>query len=63
MRERGYPLDDLEQRAADISVDHPELAEQYREGIRLRTGEPSAEDLRSSLQHFRRLFEELIAQR
>jgi hypothetical protein len=60
MRERGYPLDDLEQRAADISVDHPELAERYRDGTRLRTGEPSADELRSAMQHFRRLFDELV---
>jgi hypothetical protein len=25
MRERGYPVDDFDQRAADISVDHPEV--------------------------------------
>ena len=30
MRDRGYPVDDFEQRAADISVEHPELVERYR---------------------------------
>src|SRR5215210_5987672 len=30
MRERGYPVDDFEQRAADLSVNHPELVENYR---------------------------------
>src|SRR5437588_4706486 len=30
MRARGYPVDDFERRAADISVDHPELVEKYR---------------------------------
>ena len=30
MRDRGYPVDDFEQRAADVSVDHPQVAENYR---------------------------------
>ena len=30
MRERGYPVDDFDQRAADISVDHPNVVEHYR---------------------------------
>ena len=30
MQERGYPMDDFEQRAADISVDHPDVVQHYR---------------------------------
>ena len=30
MRDRGYPIDDFDQRAADISVDHPDIVENYR---------------------------------
>jgi hypothetical protein len=30
MRERGYPIDDFDQQAADISVDHPTVVENYR---------------------------------
>jgi hypothetical protein len=30
MRERGYPMDDFEQRASDISVDHPDVVQHYR---------------------------------
>ena len=30
MRDRGYPVDDFEQRAADISVDHPQVVDDYR---------------------------------
>ena len=30
MRDRGYPVDDFEQRATDVSVDHPQVAENYR---------------------------------
>jgi len=30
MKARGYPVSDFDQRAADISVDHPRVAENYR---------------------------------
>lgn len=64
MRERGYPVDDFEQRAADISVDHPELVERYRtaNGIARASerGEASTEDLRHSVRHYRALFVELL---
>jgi hypothetical protein len=36
MAERGYPVEDFEQRAADISVDHPQVVENYRQGPRHR---------------------------
>jgi len=64
MRERGYPVDDFEQRAADISVEHPELVEKYRtaDGIARASerGEASTEDLRHSVRHYRALFVELL---
>jgi len=64
MRERGYPVDDFEQRAADISVEHPELVERYRtaNGIARASerGEASTEDLRHSVRHYRALFVELL---
>jgi hypothetical protein len=64
MRERGYPMDDFEQRAADVSVDHPQVVENYREGHRLArasaTGDGTTEDLRRAMQHYRSLFEELV---
>ena len=60
MRDRGYPVDDFEQRAADISVEHPELVEKYRtaHGIARANvrGEASTEDLRHSVRHYRALF-------
>ena len=58
MRERGYPVDDFEQRSADISVDHPHVVEHYRQGHRLANG--STEDQRQAMQHYRALFEELV---
>jgi hypothetical protein len=67
MKERGYPTDDFEQRAADISVEHPELVERYRtaHGIAQSNerGQASTEDLRQSVRHYRALFEELLGDR
>ncbi|HXE93692.1 MAG TPA: hypothetical protein VN544_07720 [Gaiellaceae bacterium] len=64
MRDRGYPVDDFDQRAADISVEHPELVERYRtaNGIARASerGEASTEDLRHSVRHYRALFVELL---
>jgi hypothetical protein len=64
MKDRGYPVDDFEQRAADISVEHPELVEKYRtaHGIAQASerGEASTEDLRHSVRHYRALFVELL---
>jgi hypothetical protein len=64
MRERGYPVQDFEQRAADVSVDYPQVVEHYREGHRLAeasaAGGDSTEDLRRAMQHYRSLFEELV---
>ena len=64
MKERGYPVDDFEQRAADISVEHPELVERYRtaDGIARANerGTATTEDLRQSVRHYRALFEQLL---
>lgn len=64
MQERGYPVDDFEQRAADVSVDHPEVVENYREGHRLSTapsdGDGETENLRQAMRHYRALFDDLV---
>jgi len=64
MKDRGYPMDDFEQRAADISVDHPQVVENYRAAHRISATTGSAgtttEDQRQAMQHFRSLFEELL---
>jgi hypothetical protein len=64
MEARGYPVSDFDQRAADISVDHPRVVENYRSahGIALRVGKEQAttEDLRTAMIHYRALFEELV---
>jgi hypothetical protein len=64
MKTRGYPVSDFDQRAADISVDHPRVVENYRSGhqIALRVGKDAAttEDLRTAMIHYRSLFDELV---
>jgi hypothetical protein len=64
MEERGYPVEDFEQRAADVSVDHPHVVENYRHGHTLARasadGSDSTENLRQAMRHFRALFEELV---
>ena len=65
MRDRGYPVaDEFEQRAADVSVDHPEVVEHYRAAHAISTrataGEAGTEDLRQAMVHFRALFAELL---
>jgi hypothetical protein len=64
MRARGYPVEDFEQRAADISVDHPRLVDDYRKAhaISIASSQERAttEDLRGAMVHYRALFEELL---
>jgi len=64
MHTRGYPIGDFEQRAADISVDHPHVVEHYRtaHGALQSWGsaEADTEELRQALVHYRALFDELL---
>lgn len=64
MRERGYPMEDFEQRAADVSVDHPHVVESYRAAHAIslsnEQGKASTEELRQAMVHYRALFEELL---
>jgi hypothetical protein len=63
MQARGYPVGDFDQRAADISVDHPNVVTNYRAGrdvaTRNKSGEATTEDLRQAMKNYRALFEEL----
>ncbi len=64
MRERGYPMENFEQRAADVSVDHPNVVENYRAAHRISVAsarnEASTEDVRKAIRHYRALFEDLL---
>jgi hypothetical protein len=66
MRERGYPVEDFDQRAADISVDHPGVVDNYRSAHTIALAsdrnEASTEDLRKSMVYYRSLFNELLVE-
>ena len=61
---RGYPVADFELRAADLSVHHPVVVNNYRAAQRIvsldQRGEANTEDLRKAVVHFRALFDELL---
>jgi hypothetical protein len=67
MRTRGYPISDFDQRAADLSVHHPRVVENYRAARdiahRHRRGEATTEDLRQAMVYYRGLFEDLLEDR
>ena len=66
MATRGYPVGNFEQRAADISVDHPLVLENYRAAhqiaLRQLEGQATTEELRGAMVHYRTLFEELLSE-
>lgn len=66
MKTKGYPVEDFEQRASDLSVDYPELVTDYRGmhhiAIRESNEKVSTEEMRQAMVHGRALFENLIKQ-
>ena len=64
MGSRGYPMADFEQRAADLSVDHSRVVDNYRAAhviaVQHRQGRASTEDLRQAMIYYRSLFEDLL---
>jgi hypothetical protein len=64
MRERGYPVEDFDTRAADLSVDHSDVVENYRAGHAIAVahdrGKAGTDDLRTAIRHYRVLFAELV---
>jgi len=64
MKAKGYPVEDFEQRVADISVDYPELVADYR-GLHLialkgANEAVNTEEMRQAMIHGRALFENLV---
>jgi len=63
----GYPMADFEQRAADLSVDHAHVVDNYRAAHEIavmhRKGQASTEDLRQAMIYYRSLFEDLLTGR
>ena len=64
MLDRGYPIEDFDDRAALVSVDHPRVVERYRRAhtiaIANAGGDTDTEQLRIAMQDYRALFEELV---
>lgn len=64
MATRGYPMEDFEQRVADLSVDHANVVQHYRAARALAAanavGRASTEDLRQAMVHYRALFADLL---
>ena len=64
IKARGYPMTEFDQRAADISVDHPRVVENYRSAHEIagRAGksEATTEELRTAMIHYRSRLEELV---
>jgi hypothetical protein len=65
MYTRGYPMNEFDRRAEDLSVDHPEVVSHYREAHAIAErqtsrGSVTTEDLRQAVMHYRALFEDLL---
>jgi hypothetical protein len=66
MTTRGYPVEDFDRRAADVSVEHPEVVENYRSAHSIALKETrqdtdaDTEALRKAMVYYRSLFEELL---
>ena len=67
MTSRGYPVQDFDRRAADVSVEHPDVVENYRSAHSIALKEAredtdaNTEALRKAMVYYRSLFEELLA--
>ena len=66
MEDRGYPVADFEQRAADLSVEHADVIDNYRDAhaiaVSSESGKATTEDLRRAMKRYRTLFDELVDQ-
>jgi hypothetical protein len=66
MRERGYPAEDAEQIAADLSVAHASTLDHYRAARQISAaadrGDASTEELRQALIHLRAVFADLLGE-
>jgi hypothetical protein len=64
MNERGYPMDNFEGESDLISVDHPDVVDNFRSAhnvfLRAQAQQATTEDMRSAMLHYRSLFDELL---
>ena len=67
MGERGYPVDDSDERASMLSVDHADVMDRYRAGMDVedrwrRDGKATTESLRQAMQHYREVFDRVVGE-
>jgi hypothetical protein len=67
MRDRGYPTTDDDERVSMLSVDHADVLDNYRAGMRTQetwraNGSTDTEDLRQAMQHYRTVFDRLVSE-
>jgi hypothetical protein len=64
MQRCGYPVRNFEEAAADLSVDHAHVVENYRSACRIaersRRGAADTEELRQAVVYYRALFDDLL---
>jgi hypothetical protein len=64
MRTRGYPVDDFERRAEDISVEHPQVVQHYRDArdtrVATENGTVDTERQRHAITSYRKLIDALM---
>ncbi len=64
INERGYPIENFDERLAQLSVEHGRTLEHYRDAhdinMRNERGEASTEQLRMAMVHYRALFADLL---
>lgn len=67
MGERGYPVNDSDERASMLSVDHSDVMDNYRAGMDVedrwrREGKVNTEVLRQAMQHYREVFNRVVGE-
>ena len=67
MRDRGYPTEHFDQKIEDLSVEHADTLDAYREAHQIanrheRQG-ASTDELRRAMQHYRTIFEAIVETR
>lgn len=64
LQARGFPEERFEQRAADLSVDHPQLVGAYRSAgatvARAARNNATTEELRTAMVHYRTIVDDLL---
>ena len=63
MEARGFPVGDFDRRYEDLTVDHGTVAKHYRDAhdIAEKRGEATTEEMRRAINHYEKLFEELVS--